>query len=384
MLAAIRGGTPDRVPLAFMIFESLRTRVPDWFEQIDAQIAMGLDAVADMTWLAPQGDAIHPDTPGVPVGFHDDVQVKQWKEQPPGFRWPVLHKHYKTPAGALTVAVNQTDDWEHGDDVPLFSDFLVPRCIKYMVEGEADLPALRHLLAPPRRADIEACREMWRRARRFAHERGVLLAAGWGVGADALGWLCGLDKAVWMAMENPQLLDAVLDLVGEWNRVRMELMLEPGPDLFLRRAWYEGAAYWSPGLFRRFLLPRLRREVEAVHDAGAAFGYILTMGGLQFADLLAEAGIDVLIGVDPTQDHGMDMAAMKQVSAGRFALWGGVNGFVTVELGKVQQVRKAVRQAVAALGPDAFILSPVDNVVRTDKKTLRNVDALIDEWTKVR
>jgi hypothetical protein len=282
------------------------------------------------------------------------------------------------------VAVNQTDDWPYEDRVPLLDDFLAPRCTSYLVESGEDLPALRHLLREPAADEVETTRRRWRRGAQYARDRGLLLATGWGVGADALGWLCGLQNAVIFALERPEFLDAVLDAVSRWNRRRMELMLETEPDLFIRRAWYEGTSYWSPGLFRRFLLPRVQEEADLAHEAGAAFGYIMTVGGLEFAELLLEAGIDVLIGVDPIQDRGMDMAALKRAVDGRMCLWGGINGFVTVERGTEREVRRAVQKAMEALGPAGSILSPVDNVRDTSERTWRNVLALIDAWKQMR
>ena len=384
MLTAIRGGVPDYVPLSFMIFAALRAERNDWFGRIEAQLELGLDAVADLTWLLPREGALHRDAPGVPVTLSPEIEIRQWKEDPPGARYPLLHGEYETPDGTLSVAVQQTDDWPYGDEVPLLDDFLVPRCTKYLVTGEQDLPALRRLLGEPRAEDLEECRELWQRASEFARERGLLLAGGWGVGADALGWLCGLQNAVLDAVDRPAFLDAVLDVIAGWNRRRMEPLLEVGLDLFVRRAWYEGTAFWSPQLYRRFLLPRVEREVALVHESGAAYGYILSVGGLQFADLLLEAGVDVLIGVDPVQDHGMDMAQLKATVGEEMGLWGGVNGFVTVERGTSQQVRDAVEEALAALGPGGFILSPVDNVCDPSDAVWDNVRTLIETWKELR
>jgi len=384
MLAAVRGEAADYVPLSFMIFAALRAERQDWFGHVEAQIELGLDAVANMIGLVPGAPTGHVDAPGIPINFPADVTVRQWKESPAGARYPVLHKDYETPRGTLSVAVNQTDDWKRGDDVPLLDDFLVPRCTKYLVTGEQDLPALRYLLGEPQPDDVQTCRQLWQKGKRFAEEKGILLANGWGVGGDALGWLCGLENAVMFAVDAPEFLDALLDIISEWNRRRMELMLEVGLDLFVRRAWYEGTSYWSPALFRRFMLPRIEQEVELAHEAGASYGYIMSVGGLQFADLLLEAGIDVLIGVDPVQDHGMDMAVLRATLGTDVCLWGGMNGFVTVERGTPQQVRAAVRTAVETLGPAGFILSPVDNVTATSDAVWQNVLALIDEWKQVR
>jgi len=384
MLTAIGGGEPDYVPLSFMIFTALEARGADWFGQIEAQLELGLDPAADLSRLVPLAPTGHADACGMPLSLPPDVTVRQWREKPTGARYPVLHKHYETPDGTLSVAVNQTEDWPYGESVPLLDDFLVPRCTKHLVTCEEDLPALRRVLSGPLPQDVETCRHYWQKGKEFARRRDLLLVAGWGVGADALGWLCGLDKAVLSAVDRPEFLAALLDIIYEWNLRRMEPMLEVEPDLFVRRGWYEGTAYWSPGLFRQFLLPPIEKEVELAHQAGAAYAYIMTVGGLQFADLLLEAGIDVLVGVDPIQDRGMDMGALRSAVGEEMCLWGGVNGFITVERGGPEEIRQAARTAVETLGPAAFILSPVDNVRDTSEEVWQNVLALVAAWKEVR
>jgi hypothetical protein len=97
-------------------------------------------------------------------------------------------------------------------------------------------------------------------------------------------------------------------------------------------------------------------------------------------DQIIEAGVDVLIGVDPVEGKGTDLAEMRRRSAGRLALWGGVNGFVTVERGTPEEVRAAVRTALDTLGPTGFILSPVDNIRDETPEVWRSVEAFIDAW----
>lgn len=384
MRAAIKGEKVDYVPLSFMIFNAVRSPRDDWFSRIEAQIKLGLDPVASLMDLAPEGNAIHPDAPGLPISIPADVTTRQWKETPKGARYPVLYKEYDTPAGKLSTAVDQTDDWPHADDVPLFSDYVGPRCHKYLVEGEADLPAFCRLLRDPLADEIRVCRERWQVGAKFARDNDLLLTTGWGIGADALGWLTGLDKAVLLAIDEPDFLDTLLDIIFAWNRKRMELMLEPGVDLFIRRAWYEGTSYWSPTLFERFLMPRLAREVELAHQAGAAYAYIMTAGSLQFAPLLRRSGIDVLIGIDPVQDKDMDMTALRPALGDDVSVWGGINAFVTVERGTTRQIKAAVGQALEALGKTGTILSPVDNIRDPSDKVWKNVLALIKAWKQLR
>jgi hypothetical protein len=99
-------------------------------------------------------------------------------------------------------------------------------------------------------------------------------------------------------------------------------------------------------------------------------------------DYYSEAGFDVLIGIDPVQGRQTDMRAIKDGIGDRISLWGGVSGAVTVEQGTEKEVREAVREAIDALGPDGFILSPVDNITLDETQTWRNIAIFIDEWRK--
>jgi uroporphyrinogen decarboxylase len=111
----------------------------------------------------------------------------------------------------------------------------------------------------------------------------------------------------------------------------------------------------------------------------------MTSGSMPLLDILVEANLDVLIGVDPIQGKGTDLAMMKQKLTGKICLWGGINGFVTVERGSKTEVREAVRDAIKTLAPGGgFILSPVDNIRDTSEKTWENVMAMLEAWQEMR
>lgn len=380
MLTAIGGGKPDHVPLSFMIFQALRGRSEGWRDFVERSIELGMDPVVSLAAAASSDGPEHADAPGTPLSFPPGITVREWRERPPGGRYPLLHKEYLTPSGTLSVAVHRTDDWPYGDHVPFLNDYIEPRATKHLVTSPEDLPALRELLAEPTAEDLAEYRAAWREANAFAAQRQLLTTVGQGVGADALAWIFGLTNAVLAAVDRPDFLDELLDVIFRWNRRRMEILLEAAPDLFIRRGWYEGTSFWSPALFRRLLLPRIQSEARLAHEAGSGFGYIMTVGGNEFADLLAESGVDVLIGVDDVQDHGMNFTELKQKLRGRIALWGGVNGFLTIEEGGEDDIRKATAAALETLGPDGFILSPVDNIRNASETTWRKVLCFIDAW----
>jgi len=386
ILAAVDGAAGSPVPCSFMIFRALRAQCRDEFEFALRQQSMGLDARVQLEDLA--------------VRVSPQVTVREWVEPGPGDR-SLLHRAYDTPAGQIAAAVKQTADWPHGDRLPIFDDYFTPRAVKFPVSGLPDLESLRYLFAPPTADDIATFRAQAAPRKQFADQHGFLLAGGWksqrfvdgedkglvgdnggtGTVIDTLMWLCGGTEPLMWAYDCPDFLSQLVGLIEDWNRARLEVHLDIGVDLIMRRAWYEGTEFWSPTLFRRFILPGLTREVDIVHQAGARYGYIITSGMLPIADALLESGVDVIIGVDPGEGKGTTLAEVATALGGRVGLWGGVSGPLVVEEGTEAEVRRAVEDAVAVLGASGrFVLSPVDNVRADTERAWRNVQVFIDTW----
>ena len=393
MLSALNYEKPDRIPLTFMIFTALKERLKlthngyDPLDLIKAQVELGLDAFVDLRTFSPENKKIgHSDASGFPVRFDGKVNLYEWADISDEHKNPILYKKYETPAGNLSVAVSQTSDWPYGDarrgkfKVPFMDDYLAPRSEKYLIEDGSELEALKYLLGSPGEEDIETCRLAWDRGKRYAERNGLLLAGGWGVGGDALAWFCGLQNSVIMALEKPDLLKDILRMIQNWNIKRMEVYLDYGIDLFIRRAWYEGTDFWSPDLYRQLFAPVIREEVRLAHQAGSKYGYILTSGSAPLHDLLIDLGIDVLIGIDPVQGKGTDLSLIKQDLDTKICSWGGVNGFITIERGTHLEIEKAVQEAIEILGPAGFILSPVDNVRDPSDIVWDNVLHFITSW----
>jgi uroporphyrinogen-III decarboxylase len=324
----------------------------------------------------------HPDLRGLPIRFHPDVLVRQWKVGSTGAT-AILHREYATPAGKLTAAARFSDDWTHGDNLPFIDDFQIPRAEKFLVCVEKDLEALSYLLVEPAKEDIARFREEAAQAHDFVKEHKVLLAGGWGVGADMANWLCGMENFIMMTMTDPAFAARLLGMIHEWNYRRMKVVLSAPVDVYIRRAWYEGCQFMTPQFFKDTIFPLLKKETALAHEHGARFGYICTSGVVPMLDCLVEAGVDVLIGVDPIQGNGTDMTMMRKKADDKMSLWGGVSGAVTVERDTEQNVRKAVREAVRTLGPHRFVLSPIDNITVDAPKTWENVGIFIDEWRRL-
>ena len=382
MLRAMDHQEIDRVPCCFMSFTALRPRYNgDRYEVAKAERRMGLDG---MLFIPSAPRAIRPEHPelrGLPVRPHPNVATRERREEVRG-DFDILHKEYLTPAGTLTTSVRLSDDWPHGDHIPFIDDFQVPRGIKRLVTGPHDLEPLQFMLTPPSAEDAAAYRREAEHAHQFVQEHDMMLAGGWGVGTDMADWLCGVQDLMVLTMEQPAFVADLLEMLHVWNMARMKIVLSGQVDLYIRRAWYEGCDFVTPRFYRQAILPRLKAEVELAHEHGARFGYICSSGLKPMHDLFSESGIDVLIGIDPIQGTHTDMSLIKRALGQRICLWGGVSGAVTVEQGTEAEIRAAVREAIAALGPRGFILSPVDNITLDLPQTWTNVGILIDEWQK--
>ncbi|MHB0876059.1 MAG: uroporphyrinogen decarboxylase family protein [Anaerolineae bacterium] len=404
MLAAIAGDKPDHVPLYSWTFgfrapEHLRWQaagrdVPYWysmrlehihtlpqpwdveqdFRRVDRWLGLGVDDVIDVS---------------VPWSVDPRVTVQDWVEPPSADEpCPLLHRRYDTPAGVLDHVVRDTGEaaepgWVvQPEHVALIEDYNIPRAVRHALVGPEDLPKLRYLLQGPTEAQTQALHERMALVRPFAADRGVLVQAWTAFGMDGLIWLMGVERAVLAALQEPEFFADAVTLMADADCKRTEAALAVGGiDMVVQRGWYSSTDFWSPALFRRFVLPHLKRLADTAHQAGARFGYVMTTGLMEMMDALAEAGIDLLYFVDPVQDR-VDLRLAKERLAGRFALAGGLNSGVTLTSGSEADVRLAVQEALTTLGPSGFVLSPVDALF--PDTPWANVAAMIDAWKEFR
>jgi uroporphyrinogen-III decarboxylase len=292
--------------------------------------------------------------------------------------YPILHKIYQTPAGPFSMSVKLTEDWPHGNDIKLFSDFNVPRFVEMPVKSAEDLPRLRWVLGDPSATQIE---EFWQRAQSLhleADRLGVALDGGWSALGDSAVWLCGMQAVLYWQMDQPALLESLLDVLLEWELKRIDLLIKAGVDEIVHMAWYEGTDFWTPKNYRRMIRPRLQQIIDRAHNAGIPFRYIITRGWLPIKRDILEMGIDCLSGVDPVQDR-LDLADVKRELGGRLSLMGGMNSAVTLVEGSETQIRQAVDNAMRILAPGGgFILYPVCSVFC--EQPWERVQLVIDQW----
>ena len=376
ILAAINHEPTDYLPCCFSAYSGLRQECKDDEDFVRRQLDAGMDTIISV--------------PDLTIEFHADVTTREWKESAGAdgashARYPTLHCEYQTPAGSLLRTVAQSDDWPDGDHIPFISDHTIARATKQLVTASRDLDALEYLLSPPTSDAIARLEVAAHAAKRLAEKYELPVIGGTAMHVDFSCWLSGIQELVYLCEDDPGFVRRYFELIERWNRERLAIVLDQGVDIVFRRGWYETADWWPPDKHREFVFPALARDAEQVHAAGAKLGYIVSSSSMPLIDSIVEAGVDVLLGVDPAQDRMMNLQELATKTRGRLALWGGVCGYLTIECGDEGAVRREVQEAVRYLGSDsAFILAPVTNVRASTHVARRNVAIMIDEWKRVR
>jgi uroporphyrinogen-III decarboxylase len=381
LLAALRYEEPDHVPLLFFSFGFEPPRHLAWSDPVDEArqwLSIGVDA-----WLRLS----------LPLVFHPEVRESAWEEALPGERWPLMVKEYETPAGTLRQEVFRSDDWvseewpghKDGDGgLALLDDYNVPRYRRPLIQTEEDVEKLRYLLTPLPDAALAGFRQRAEALARAADELGVMLVGYEPAGADVVTWLCGVEGMLFLALDRPALFGRLLEIIDEWDRRNVEILLDVPVDLVLRRGYYEGTTFWSPALYRRFFAPLIRGVGEEVHRQGRLMGYTMSVGVMPLLDTLADVGYDAHYLLDPLEGgQRIDLARVKEAFRGRTAVIGGINEPITLERGDAGAIRQEVHDAVRILGPGGGLaLTAAEAIMASTPWS--SVETVIEAWKDVR
>lgn len=388
LLKAFNCQKPDYIPCAFMLFNALRARYDNDFDFFRKQMELGLDAIVYIPLIErKKGETTDFETMiTIPYRPNPRVKINEWIDKnDPGERYPILNKEYITPEGSLKMEVRETPDWIFGDRVALLSDWNTPRSKKYLIRTKEDIKKLKYLLTSLTDEEIKNFREKSKKALDFAKNNDLLTGGMWGLGVEASAWLTGIEFMIMQTIDDPDFVMEFADFFEKWNRDRMEIFLNEGIDLFIRRGWYEGVDFWTPENFKKYIFPSLKREADLCHQAGTKFAYAMAKGSLPLIDQILDAGVDILQCIDPVMDPYMDLKKLKVIGNNKISVWGGVNEPITVQSGSEEKIRKAVKEAIITLDSNGgLVLSPVENVLLTTNKAWENVLLFIKVWKEMR
>ena len=213
----------------------------------------------------------------------------------------------------------------------------------------------------------------FRRAQEMVGPDVELVSQG-GACIDGLRGLLGLEMLSLAMYDAPTHVSRILEVYAEGQRIKAQVYADNKLSFAYQVSCdiaYKGSLMYSPDFLRREVLPRFRREIEPVKEAGIKVVFHSDGDVTEILDDLVDAGIDALNPVEPTA--GMDLGALKKRYGKNLAYVGNVDSN-TLTHGTLSEVVEDTKRCLrdAAKGGGLLVDSgsgeiypdfPVENVI---------------------
>ncbi|NLF17073.1 MAG: hypothetical protein GX595_07430 [Lentisphaerae bacterium] len=368
ILGALRQEEPDAIPCSIYLNPNLTVpgyRLGDGAERLRLQLDLGTDPVIDVGVSAPTPPA---------------VATRTWVEPGLAGDHPVLFKEYATPAGTLRMGVRQTPEWPHGMDI-VWDDHSAGHIVEPLIKTPDDVDAFEVLWQPPTESDLDRSRAGNDAALAVARAHGLAVRGFAGNGLATLMFVMGAEHLVLFAMDHPEAFRRLAQIDSRANLARIRLCAQAGADMVKRFGGYEQTNFFSPAIFREVVLPLLRQEVAAAHEAGVLIYYRVVTGMEPLLADIASAGFDCIEGGEPCLSR-CTLEMWRDAFAGKASSWTGVSSPVLLGGRDPEAVRREVRRCVEVFGRRGFILG-VTNSIRSHFPWA-NTLAMIETWKALR
>jgi uroporphyrinogen decarboxylase len=322
---ALHGGQPDRVPvLEFLLDERVARRaVPGCRDSADCMDRLGMDVVACGAEFAKVRD--NPDGT-----FLDE--------------WGVTYR-----PGPEMVA--------HPVRGP----------IRTVADAEAYRPP--DPAAPNRLGKLPELVQRYKGKRAITfHQRAAFM---WSA------YLMDIDAMLMNLLAEPDLVTLVMDKVLDANISLARRAIRAGAEVVILGDDYahNHGPMMSPALFQEFILPRLKRMVDAIHEEGALCIKHSDGNLYPILDMIVSAGPDGLNPIEPVA--GMELGRTRKLVGDRLCLVGNIDCAWLLPFGTPAEVREAVRQAITEAAPAGPYIVSSSNSIHSSCKA-ENLVAMVE------
>jgi len=248
--------------------------------------------------------------------------------------------------------------------------------VEPVLTGAAGPEAVERIAWPgPAFLDLEACRE------RAAEARASGLAVYGGIWASLFTHsrsMLGEEDYLVALLADPELVSALVarltDCFLELNQAYLTACAQY-LDIYYFGSDFgtQNSLFVSPGMFRTFYKPHMKRLADQARAFGLRVMYHTCGSVHPIIDDLIDCGIEIL---DPVQVSASGMSAPELAARfkGRIAFHGGISTQGVLPEGRPEDVRQAVIETIKTLGPDSYIVAP-DQDLMADVPT-ENIEAL--------
>jgi uroporphyrinogen decarboxylase len=196
-------------------------------------------------------------------------------------------------------------------------------------------------------------------------------------------FLRGTSQFLMDMIDNPGLVRELIEVTLSHDLRAMERVIQSGVDVVVFGDDYadKNATLMSPRHFREFILPGLKRCVEAAHRAGA---YVVkhTDGNIMgILDMIVDTGIDALNPLEPAAK--MDIGLIKERYGKRIALVGNIDCGYLLSQAPVEEVRRVTRETIATAKPGGGYMLSSSNSIHSSVRP-ESFMAMIETWRECR
>lgn len=367
LLAAYEHKPVDRIPCSPRVWAWMR----EYYGDAGHEALLGMADEFDFDPHVAVGAFSHPTGLTPSISF-DLPNVEASVEEGQDGDLHVVRRIFKTPAGTLTDVTKVPPS---GD--PAYGISPNPFRTEYMVKDGSDLQALRFLIS--QKPDVSL--EPYFAAKRLFGERGLVMLNVMSQMCHRAGDTMAMEDLMVAYYVDRGLFDELLGLFQQEMMAEVEHAIQAGVKHFFANWYYNSMSVgWSPPIWEEVFAPQLKEMCDRVHAAGGTVNLYDDGKFMPVAEMIADAGVDVLQTLTPPPVGDTDLAELKRLIGDRVCLMGYVDLIYVVQHGTPELIEQTVKEAIDIAGPTGFILGSSDSF--RDGTPVRNIRAYFDAARK--
>ena len=194
-------------------------------------------------------------------------------------------------------------------------------------------------------------------------------------------FLNGFDNLLENFLLQPEFTHALMDMVLNTSLRIARNAIRAGADVIVLADDYASntSPFFSPAVFREFVLPRLQRMVDVVHEEGAKVVKHSDGNLWPILEGIVNTGTDAIHPLEPVA--GMDIGEVKQKYGHKVCLIGNIDCAHLLPEASVSEVEAAVRECIRKASPGGGHMISSSNSIHTSVKP-ENYRAMIEATRK--
>ncbi len=194
--------------------------------------------------------------------------------------------------------------------------------------------------------------------------------------------LVGMEDLYYLMYDEPEYVDLLLSSINDYYLAASEKAFreeENGIDIYFIGNDFGGQTgpLLGPELFRRFMIPQLRRHVELAHRYDKRIMLHCCGGYRELFPLLAEVGIDGVHALQP-DCVGMDPAELKAEFGDQLVLNGAIDSKAVLIQGGEEDVRRETERILRIMSPGGGFIAGASHDYILPETPVGNVRAMFE------